>query len=94
MFKDKGEGEFYNDFVHSHDTCLKFAKSSLANGFNPESGFNMYMVYLQSTEPLRWNLQGAEGCMVEVASKKDFAPGKGRILKGTMISMGTLPISL
>lgn len=40
------------------------------------------------------NLQGAVGYMVEVASKKDFAPGKGRILKETLISIGMLPISL
>lgn len=40
------------------------------------------------------NLPGAVGYMVEVASKKDFAPGKGRILKETLISIGMLPISL
>lgn len=32
--------------------------------------------------------------MVEVASRKDFAPGKGMILEETMISIGALLISL
>lgn len=32
--------------------------------------------------------------MVEAASKKDFAPGKGRILKATLVSIGIPPISL
>lgn len=38
------------------------------------------------------NLRGAVGYMVEGASKKDFAPGKGRILKETMISIGMLSL--
>ena len=40
------------------------------------------------------HLQGAVGYMVEVASKKDFAPGKGRILKETLIFIGMLATSL
>lgn len=40
------------------------------------------------------NLRDAVGYMVEVASRKDFAPGKGRILEETLISIGALLISL
>lgn len=39
-------------------------------------------------------LRGAVEYMVEAASKKDFAPGKGRILKATLVSIGIPPISL
>ena len=40
------------------------------------------------------NLRGAVGYMVAAASKKGFAPGKGRILEETLISIRVLPISL
>lgn len=39
-------------------------------------------------------LRGAEGDMVAAASKKDFAPGKGRMSKATLVSIGIPPISL
>ena len=76
-------------------TFPKYLYHLCTNDLNPENGFERIHSLLENYKAIKMrNLQGAVGYMVEVASRKDFAPGKGRILEETLISIGALLISL